>query len=114
MPEMSLGMLARRRAQFVDAVDADRAHRAGGQREALGWVLSDLAAGWPLSYDYGPLTGAVAGRPDLARVLVAAAGFIPARIEYGEHSLDGRYVDWQHRWAGTAGELWDVATAVVS
>jgi hypothetical protein len=68
-------------------------------------VLADLAAGWPLRYDYGPLTAAVAGRPDVAHALVAAAGFISARIEYGEHSPDGRYVGWQHRWAGTAGEL---------
>ena len=105
---------AGRRAHFVAAVGRDEAHRPGGHREALGWVLADLAAGWPLRYDYGPLTAAVAGRPELTSALVATAGFIPACIEYGKHCLDGRYVGWQHRWAGTAGELWDAATAVAS
>src|SRR5215210_7626017 len=82
-------------------------HRAGGHAESLGWVLADVAAGWPLRYDYGPLTLAVVGRPDVARALVAAAGFVPARIEYGSSNPDGRYVRWKHRWSGTAGELWD-------
>ncbi len=114
MPDVAPGSTAARRIEFVAAVVADEAHRAGGHREALGWVLADLAAGWPLRYDYGPLTAAVAGRPELTRALVATAGFIPACIEYGKHGLDGRYVGWQHRWTGTAGELWDAATAVVS
>ncbi|MGY1619566.1 hypothetical protein ACI797_22730 [Geodermatophilus sp. SYSU D00691] len=57
---------------------------------------------------------AVAGRPDLARALVAAAGFIPASVEYGEHTPDGRHVGGQYRWAGTADELWDTETAIVN
>ncbi|MCF6506587.1 hypothetical protein E9549_04065 [Blastococcus sp. MG754426] len=55
-------------------------NRAGGHAEALGWVLADLAAGWPLRHDYGPLTAAVAGRPDVVRALVAAPGFVPAGL----------------------------------
>lgn len=102
------------RAQFVAAVAADEARRTGGHREALGWVLADLAAGWPLHYDYGPLSAAVLARPDLARALVATAGFVPARIEYETSSPDGRYLAWEHRWSGTAGELWDLATGVTS
>jgi len=51
MLDGSLEALADRRAQFVAAVTSDEAHRLGGHREALGWVLADLAAGWPLSYD---------------------------------------------------------------
>ncbi|MBB3084226.1 hypothetical protein [Geodermatophilus sabuli] len=113
MPGRSLEAPICRRAQFLAAVAEDEVHRPGGHGEALGWVLADLAAGWPLRNDYGPLTAAVAGRPELARALVAAAGFVPACIEYGEHSPGGRYVGWRHRWAGTAGELWDAATAVV-
>ncbi len=113
MPNGSVGMRAGRRAHFVAAVDVDTAHRAGGHRESLGWLLADLAAGWALSYDSGSLTAAVVGRPDRARAPVAAAGFIPARIAYGEYIPGGRYVCWQHSWAGTAEELWNVATAVV-
>jgi hypothetical protein len=69
------GRLIAARADFVTAVAADEPHRAGGHWEALGWVLADLHAGWPLTYDYGPLTLAVAAEPELARILVAVAGF---------------------------------------
>jgi hypothetical protein len=99
-----------RRAAFVAAVAAEGAHYADGHGEALGWVLADLAAGWPLTYDYGQLTVAVESRPELARALVATAGFTPARLEYGDSCPDGRYVRWEHQWRGTAGELWDVVT----
>jgi hypothetical protein len=92
MPNVRRGGLAGRRGHFIAAVAADEADRAGGHEESLGWVLADLAAGWPMRYDYGPLTAAVAGRPDVARALVAAAGFVPARIEYGSAQSDGRYV----------------------
>jgi hypothetical protein len=101
------------RADFVTAVSADELHRAGGHREALGWVLADLHAGWPLTYDYGPLTLAVAARPELARILVAVAGFTPARIQYDVHGPDGRYVAWQYSWPGTAAELWDTTVTVL-
>lgn len=101
---------AGRRGHFVAAVAADEGRRAGGHGE---WVLADLAAGWPLRYDYGPLTAAVAGRPDVAQALVATAGFVPARIEYGSSWPDGRYVGWQHSWRGTAGELWDSVADVM-
>src|SRR5687768_749801 len=37
------------RADFVTAVAADERVRVGGHREALGWVLADLHAGWPLT-----------------------------------------------------------------
>ena len=46
------------RADFVAAVVADERRRVGGRWEALGWVLADLHAGWPLTHDYGSLTRA--------------------------------------------------------
>src|SRR4051794_20811882 len=58
--------------------------RAGGHREALGWVLADLHAVRPLALgeDYAALTAVLARSPELAKALVAIASFQPARIEY--------------------------------
>ncbi|MGY1619567.1 hypothetical protein ACI797_22735 [Geodermatophilus sp. SYSU D00691] len=53
MPGRSQDAPAGGRAYFVAAVADDEAHRRGGHRDALGWVLADLAAGWPLRYDRG-------------------------------------------------------------
>lgn len=113
MPDQWRGSPTDRRAQFVATVAADGVHRPGGHGESLGWVLADLAAGWPLRHDYGPLTAAVTGRPDVARALVEAAGFVPTRIDYDGSQPDGRYVRWQHTWVGTAGELWDSTTGAL-
>ena len=52
MPDVWRGGPAGRRDHFIPAVVADEVRRAGGYEESRGWVLADLAAGWPLRYDF--------------------------------------------------------------
>jgi hypothetical protein len=98
---------------FLAIVAAEEPTRAGGHREALGWVLRDLHANRPLALgeDVAALTAVLAGTPELGKTVVAIAGFQPARIEYVPPG--SRYVRWRHQWPGTAAELWDTAITVL-
>jgi hypothetical protein len=76
--------LAAAREDFLAIVAAEEPIRAGGHREALGWVLDDLHADRPLAMGehVTALTDVIAGTPELGKTIVAIAGFQPARIDY--------------------------------